>query len=191
VTPFTIYDAKLTASGTLGTGVDTNDTHNDLIPGGVVKLTNSLSVTSPNCPSGENPFNVNVCPSGTLTHSIGYVNIVPFATIANLGGEANPFFASNACYTNAGALIITDDGAIFPSGATAANSWTANTNGIAAAATDTSGDHTSASTIFTYFPLNQTTFAANQNKLTAKIGGAGYQFAPGSSGTITFSTVVK
>jgi hypothetical protein len=189
VTAFTIYDATLTVAGTSGTGVDTNDTHNELIPGGIVKLQNVISTTTANCPAGETaPTTTLVCPGGTLLHSITYSNIVPFATIANLGSESATF-ASNACYTAAGALTITDDGAASPDGATAANNWATYTNGIASpGATDTL---LGGGTIFTYGANTPGTFVTGQTKLTAQPGGASYKLAPGGTGTISFSTIVQ
>ena len=187
-TPFTGVDASITAAGQSGngTGSDTNDTHNDLYPGGVVKLTNSVSVTSTNCPAGISPSNSGVCPGGTLQYSIAYLNVAPAAVISNLGTE--PAFAYNALYTNTGSLVITDDGQANPSGASAANNWVTYTNGIQAAASDTTS-----STVFTYYTAGGSTTSSfpGPAKVTAQVGGSSYQLVPGASGTISFTAVVK
>jgi hypothetical protein len=187
-TPFIGVDATITAAGQsgTGTGTDTNDTHDDLYPGGVVKLTNSVSVTTTNCPASMSPSNSGVCPGGKLTFSVAYQNIIPTATSSNLGTE--PTFAYNTCYASAGGLLITDDGQDNPSGAPSANNWVTYTNGIQAAATDTTSN-----TVFTYYTAggSTTTTFPGPAKLTAQVGGASYQLAPGQSGTISFTAIVK
>jgi hypothetical protein len=187
-TPFIGVDTTVTASGQsgAGTGTDTNDTHDDLYPGGVVKLTNSVSVTTTNCPAGMSPSNSGVCPGGKLMFSVAYQNIIPTATSSHLGTE--PAFAYNACYASAGGLLITDDGQANPSGAPSANNWVTYTNGIQAAATDTTSN-----TVFTYYTAggSTTTTFPGPAKVTAQVGGASYQLTPGQSGTISFTAIVK
>ena len=101
-TPFTGVDATITAAGQSGsgTGSDTNDTHNDLYPGGVVKLTKSVSVTSSNCPAGMTPSNNRRLPGrhAPVLHCLPEYR--SFGVTGNLGSE--PAFAYNALYTNAG-----------------------------------------------------------------------------------------
>jgi hypothetical protein len=103
---------------------------------------------------------------------------------ANKGTE--PSFAYNACYTTAGSLTLTNDGTATPAGAANANNWATYTNGIAAAASDTTSG-----TVITYYPSASTTYSAAQTKLTAQVGGASGQLKPGDSGTVTFTAVVK
>lgn len=185
-TPFTAYTTQITAAGQSGsgTGGDTNDTFNVIYPGGVIQITNSVTVSNTNCPAGESPSNSLACPGGTLSYGVTYANVVPTNVAANLGSE--PAFATNPLYSAAGTLVITDDGTANPSGATAQNNWSTYTNGIQLAASDTT-----ANTVITYFPAASTTFAPSQTKLTAQIGGASYKLAPGGFGTITFTVVVK
>jgi hypothetical protein len=180
-TPFTAYTAKITAAGQsgAGTGVDTNDTYNTLYPGGVVQLTNLYTVTAANCPAGQSPTNNGACPGGKVQYALLYNNVCP-ANVGTASGSTEPAFAVNAL--TVGTMVITDDGTA------GTNNWTTYTNGIQAAATDTTGG-----TIFTYSNPGgpSTTFIANQTKLSAQVGGAGYQLGPGASGTITFNVIVK
>ena len=84
--------------------------------------------------------------------------------------------------------MITDDGQANPSGASAANNWVTYTNGIQTAASDTTSN-----TVFTYYTAGGSTTSSfpGPAKITAQVGGASYQLAPGGSGTISFQTIVK
>jgi hypothetical protein len=187
-TPFAAYTTRITAAGQSGAGIgsDANDVYNTLYPGGVVMLTNSVSITTPQCPGGESPTNIGACPGALMTYAIAYQNVAPSVTGTNQGTE--PSFAYSALYTSAGALLITNDGLANPSGSANANNWGTYTNGIQAAALDTT-----ANTVFTYYTSggSTTTTFPGATKLTAQVGGASYQLAPGASGIITFTAVVK
>jgi hypothetical protein len=193
VTPFVGVDAKITAAGTAGGAVDTNDTHNDIYPGGVVTLSNSLAVMSTNCPSGtsSSPPAGTVCPGGVLHYTLAYANIAPAAAVGSHVGT-EPSFAYAALIMTAGTLV--DDGTA------TGNTWGADSFGLSAAASDTV-----LGTTFAYYsctpscaPTN--TFASGTypilavgpNKFTATIGGSGsYQIVPGASGAITFNVTVR
>ena len=185
-TSFTAYTTRITAAGQSGsgTGTDSNDTYDTLYPGGVVQITDSVSVTTSTC--AASPSNSGACPGSTLTYSLAYQNVVPAAVASNLGTE--PTFAYYALYTSAGSLVLTNNSATNPPAATSANNGSTYTNGIQAAASDTT-----ANTVFTYYTSggSVTSTFPGPTKLTAQIGGASYQLAPGGSGTITFTAVVK
>jgi hypothetical protein len=187
-TPFTAYVAKITAAGRggAGKGADSNDTYNVLYPGGVVRLTNGVSVTTANCRAAEPdspPVGV-ACRGAELRYTIAYENVVPADVASNLGTE--PAFAYGPLFTAPGSLLITDDGTAFPNGAAGQNNWTTYTGDIAAAATDTTSK-----TLFMYFPSGLMTFSADQTKFICQIGGARFQLPPGGSGTVAFTAVVK
>jgi hypothetical protein len=193
VTPFVGVDGKITATGTGGGAADTNDTHDDLYPGGVVTLTNSVSVTSSNCPSGASPSPPagTVCPGGVLHYALAYANVAPAAAVGvNVGTE--PAFAYAALTMTAGAL--TDDGTA------AGNTWGADSFGLNAAATDTTSGTTFAYYACTTSCASSSSFAsgtypsitAGPNKFIATIGGSpSYQIVPGASGTISFNVTVR
>jgi hypothetical protein len=189
VTPFVAVDALLTATGTLGGAADTNNTHDDLYPGGAVKLTTSVSVTSTNCPSGASPAPPagTVCPGGVLAYTVTYLNVAPAAVApggANAGTE--PVWAVAGVTTGAGTLALTEDGNA------AGNSWGTNTFGLNAAPSDSTGG-----TTYSYAPSS--TFAsgtypsitAGPSSFVATVGGASFKLQPGTSGTITFNVTVK
>jgi hypothetical protein len=185
-TPFAAADALIIATGAYG-GIDTNTTHNDIYPGGVLELTQTVAVTSTNCPAGISPTNLGACPGGVLTYSLGYTNIAPTgSTVTNKGSE--PLFAYNALISKAGGVVITVDGTV------AGNLWAANTFGLNAAPSDTT-----AGTTYTYTGPNlfsSGTYPSNTSGHTgfiATVGGvgAGNILLAGQSGTITYNVTVK
>ena len=189
VTPFVAVDSTLTATGTFGGAADTNDTHDDLYPGGAVKLTAAVSVTSTNCPAGASPAPPagTVCPGGVLQYTVTYLNVAPAAVApggTNAGTE--PAWALAGITTGAGTLALTEDGNA------SGNSWGTNTFGLNAAPSDTTGG-----TTYTYLPSG--TFAsgaypaitAGPSSFVATVGGAAFKLQPGLTGTITFNVTVK
>jgi hypothetical protein len=207
VPAFTAANFDITATGTggAGTGTETNDTYDELYPGGPLTITKSVVVTSTNCPSGTNPAgpaNGNataVCPGGVLTYSLAYQNVASANLEAGGTGlgtspNAEPAFATNAL--NPTNVLVTEDGAASnSSGTTYANNWTADTFGLNAAASDSGY---ASATSFTYYPANLSfassgpypNITAGYNKFTALLNG-GSAVKPGTTGTITFNVTVK
>ena len=162
----TRYDANIVATSN-GNGAISNTTHNELYSG-FVALTKTFAIVT-NC-AGAVPAN-GVCPGGTVTYTVDYRNIMAGP------GTGNTEPASALLTTAAGALVITEDGNAAP------NNWATFTNGLNAAATDTT-----AGTVFTYTPGPG---PAGATKFTAQIGGAGGQLGFGQSGQIVFAVTVK
>jgi hypothetical protein len=183
VTPFVGLDSPIAAAGTVGTGGDTNNTHDDLYPGGVIKLTKSVSVTSTNC--ANSPPAGTVCPGGVLQYSEAYSNVAPsVAVTTNVGTE--PSFAYAALKTGAGQVVLTEDGAA------SGNNWGANSFGLNAAPGDTTSGTTYAYSGGSGFASGTyPTITAGYTKFIATIGGASGTLAPGASGTITFNVTVR
>jgi hypothetical protein len=183
VTPFTAVDGKITGAGAVGTGGDTNDTHDDLYPGGAIKLTKSVSVTSTNC--ANSPPAGDVCPGGVLQYSEAYANVAPsVAVTTNVGTE--PTFAYAAIKTGAGQVAITEDGGA------SANNWGANSFGLNAAPSDTtSGTTYSYSGGSAFASGTYPSITAGYTKFIATIGGASGTLAAGASGTITFNVTIR
>jgi hypothetical protein len=183
VTPFTAVDGKLTGAGSVGTGGDTNDTHDDLYPGGVIKLTKLVSVTSTNC--ANSPPAGTVCPGGVLQYSEAYTNIAPSAAVnTNVGTE--PSFAYAALKTGAGQVAITEDGNA------SGNNWATDSFGLSAAPSDTtSGTTYSYSGASGFASGTYPSITAGYTKFIATIGGASATLAPGASGTITFNVTIR
>jgi hypothetical protein len=186
VTPFVGVDGKITAAGVTGggTGADTNDTHDDIYPGGVIQVSDSVA-TSSNCPAAAPALpGTATCPGAVLTYSIAYQNMAPALAMTNKGSE--PSFAYAALNLTGGTLLLTTDGAA------AGNSWASYSFGLNALPTDTTSN-----TIFT--PANGTAYAsgtypgmtAGYTKFTAQVGGAAGVVNAGASGTITYSVTVK
>ena len=189
VTPFVAVDSTLTATGTYGGAADTNDTHDDLYPGGAVKLTTAVSVTSTNCPSGASPAPPagTVCPGGVLAYTVTYLNVAPTAIApggTNAGTE--PVWALAGITTGAGSLALTEDG-----NATG-NSWATNTFGLNAAPSDSTGGTTYAYTPSGSFASGTyPNITAGPSKFVATVGGASFKLQPGTTGTISFNVTVK
>ncbi|HTV72824.1 MAG TPA: hypothetical protein VME66_03845 [Candidatus Acidoferrales bacterium] len=185
VTPFVAADALITASGSVGTGGDVNTTHQDIYPGGVIKLTKSVTVVSTNCPSGASPSPPagTVCPGGVLQYSVAYANVAPIAsTTTNVGTQ--PAWSYAALYPEAGQLVITENGSV--------GNWGANTFGLNAAPTATTSGTTFAYSGGSAFASGTyPSMTAGYTSFTATIGGSTYQLPPGGSGTITFNVTVR
>ena len=174
VATFTRFDGSIVATS-VNDNTQVNSTHNELYSG-FIALTKSVAVTTSGCPAGTSPgYSAgSLCPGGTLTYSIDYRNI------AVTGGSGNTEPANAFVATKAGQLSITDDGAAI------GNTWAANTNGLAAPATDTpgnsgtwgSGDVWATNTI-------------GSSHFSVTIGGASFSLGAGQFGTIAFSVVVK
>jgi hypothetical protein len=86
VAPWVGVDSDITVTGS---NAETNDTHDDLYPGSVVKLTKSLSILSNGCPTGASPAAPAgmVCPSGIIQYAVAYANVAP-ASVAPGGSNA-------------------------------------------------------------------------------------------------------
>jgi len=172
----TRYDANIVATSTGNPAVN-NGTHNELYAG-FIALTKSTAIVT-NC-SGVVPAN-GVCPGGTITYTVDYRSIVTFP------GTGNTEPAAAILISAVGALVIADDGTLAP------NNWATFTNGLNAAATDTTGG-----TVFTYTPGPG---PAGATKFTAQVGGAAFQLQPagsggclntnGCSGQIAYAVTVK
>ncbi|HEY0871756.1 MAG TPA: hypothetical protein VGD55_15255, partial [Acidothermaceae bacterium] len=187
VTPFVKAEATVAAAGVTGggTGIDTNNTLDDAIPGGVMKLTKSFSITSTNCPAGASPGPPanTVCPGGIIQYSIAYVNTVPAAMTTNIGTESSLTWAFAATSTQAGTFLITDDGAV--------GNWSTYTFGLNAAPSDTTASTTYAYTGSAFASGTYPSMTAGYSKFVATVGGSSFQCVPGTSGTITYNVTVK
>jgi hypothetical protein len=185
-TPFSVADATVAAAGVTGggTGSDTNNTHDDIYPGGVMKLTKSFSINSTNCPAGESPSPPanTVCPGGVIKYSLVYSDVVPTATMTNIGTE--PVWAYAACSTQSGTFIVTEDGTV--------GNWATNTFGLNAAPTDTTSGTTFAYSSGSAFASGTyPSMTAGYTKFTATVGGSSGTLVPGGSGTISFTVTVR
>lgn len=177
---FVRNDASIVATSVTD-NTQVNTTHNEIYTGFIV-LTKSANVTSTNCPAGATPTlpssdatGAKVCPGGTIQYSIDYRNI------AGTGGTGNTEPSNAFLATQAGSLVITDDGTAI------GNTWAANTNGLTAPATDTPNSGGTWNT-------NDVTKSGNTtgaSSLSIQIGGASFQLAQGQYGTLAFSVVVK
>ncbi|MGP6159918.1 MAG: hypothetical protein ACLPYS_20885, partial [Vulcanimicrobiaceae bacterium] len=99
VTAFTPVAFDITAAGTggSGTGTETNDSYDVLYPGGALKLTKSVVVTSTNCPSGVTAGAGATCPGGVLTYTLAFADLAPAGLAAGgTGLGTEPAFATNA-----------------------------------------------------------------------------------------------
>lgn len=181
--PFAAADAIITATGAYG-GQDTNTTHNDIYPGGVLQLTQTVAVTSTNCPAGISPTNLGACPGGVLAYSLIHTNIAPTgSTVTNVGSE--PTFAYNALISSAGGTVITADGTA------ANNAWATYSFGLNAAPSDTTAGTTYAYTGSGFASGTYPTVTAGYTKFIATIGGGAHQVVAGETGTITYNVTVK
>jgi hypothetical protein len=181
-TPFVLAEATVAAAGVTGggTGSDTNNTLDDIYPGGVMKLTKSFTITSNNCPVTA-PANT-VCPGGIIQYSVAYLDVTPAAMTTNKGTD--PAFAYAATSTQAGTFIVTEDGSV--------GNWATNTFGLNAAPTDTTSGTTYAYSSGSAFASGTYPgMTAGYTKFTATVGGAAYSLPPAASGTITFNVTVK
>ncbi len=186
VTPWTAVDSDITATGG---NAETNDTHDDLFPGGAVKLTKSLSIVSAGCPTGASPAPPAgmVCPSGVVQYSVAYANVAP-AAVAPGGSNAGtePAWALAGITTGGGTLQITEDGSA------SGNNWSTYTYGLNAAPVDTTSG-----TTYVYSGLGSgfasgtwPSISQGYTKFVATVGGSSFKLNPGASGSITFNVTV-
>lgn len=182
VAPFTAIDSVVAVAGSQGGTVssDTNTTHNVIYPGGPISLSKSQAIVT-NCPTGSTGQTAGaVCPGGTITYTVTYLNGAPASAIAggtNVGTQ--PAFTYNAITTpasGAGVLVVTEDGAA------GTNNWATFTNGLTAAPT------TTGTTTFTFAYAPTAGTAAGSGKFTATANSA---VSAGATGTISFSAIVK
>jgi hypothetical protein len=199
VPAFTPQAFDITAAGTggPGTGTETNDSYDVLYPGGALRLTKSVVVTTSNCPAGASPSapaNA-VCPGGVLTYSLAYANLAPAGLASGTGLGTEPAFATNAI--NLSSVLLTEDGAATSAtGTVYTNNWATNTYGLNAAPADS---FYGATTTFTptgaaaYASGTYPTMTAGYTKFTAGLNATGSPATvkPGASGTITFNVTVK
>ncbi len=186
VSPWVAVDSDITVTGTQA---ETNDTHDDLYPGGAIKLTKVISILNAGCPSGgsSGPPTGMVCPSGTVQYGVAYNNVAP-TTVAPGGSNAGtePAWSLAGITSGAGTLQVTEDGA------NGGNNWATYTFGLNAAPVDTTGG-----TTYTYSPTS--TFASGSypnitpgpTKWVATIGGGSFKLQPGANGSITFNITVR
>ncbi len=160
---FVTYDTPITATGA---GGGTNVTHDELIPGGPLYLFKTATLDGATCP---NSLAVSGC---KITYDVYYYNNAPTVT-ACAAPTTSVLTLAGGYFAAAGTSIVTEDGAATN------NSWAANTNGLTAAATDTTANTT------------WTGNSAGSTHFTATIGGATYVFYPGCTGHIDFSVIVK
>ena len=186
-TPFAAADTVITATGYLAAaGSDTNTTHNDLYPGGVLQLSQTVAVGSTGCPAGISPTNLGACPGGVLDYTLTYTNIAPaLSTGTNVGTE--PAFAYNALISAAGGGVIT------VSGTAANNSWGTYTFGLNAAPVDSHGTATFVPSGGggVYASGTYPSITAGYTQFIATLGGSGFQVPAGYTGTITYNVTVK
>ena len=158
---FKVNDSVVTAT----LGAATNTTHHELVLGGPIYMTKTQAFDGATCPGGL------AVPGCKITYTLNYQNnaVSACTTPAALSSVAA---SVNGFVTKAGTLVITEDGTAAP------NNWATYTNGLFAAATDT--------TTNTY-----TTNTVGSSKFTSTVGGFAGVLNPGCSGAITFSVVVK
>jgi hypothetical protein len=194
VTPFMGVDALVTANGT----GDTNNTHNDIYPGGVISIATTATVTTSNCPAGVTV--TAVCPGGTLKYVTTYANTAPAGSVVtNVGTE--PSFAYAALMASAAGLTIASDGTI-------SNGWALNTFGLngtavtgsaAPAASDTTNSTVTAYTGCPGSCVSSSAWAGGTypaisigpNKIAALVAKASASVAPGGTGSLTYYVTVK
>lgn len=174
VATFSRFDGSIVATS-VNDNTQNNSTHDELYSG-FIALTKSVTVTSSGCPAGTTPtYGAGaLCPGGTLAYSIDYRDI------AVTGGSGNTEPANAFVSTKAGQLVVGDDGAAI------GNTWAANTNGLAAPATDTPGGSGTWNATDVW-----TTNTVGSSHFTVTVGGAAFQLGAGQFGTIAFSVVVK
>jgi hypothetical protein len=160
---FVNVDHSVTATN----GAATNVTHHDLILGGPIYLTKTLTLDSGTCPGGTT-----VVPGCKITYDVYYYNNAPTVT-ACAAPTTSVLALAGGYFAAAGTAIISEDGS------TGTNTWGANTGGLTALATDTT-----AGTTWTGNALASKVF-------TAKIGGAAYVFNPGCTGHVDFTVTVN
>lgn len=210
LTSFSRLDATISSSD----GTISNVTHDELYDG-FIPLTKNVAVVSNGCPSGVSPTYgaLGVCSGGVLRYTIDYRNIMAGGGLGTEGAAYSAFTLSQA-----GSLVITDDGTLSsvsqgatPNWATFANPSTGfyaqlqaglGTSGNinCGSGTNACGDST-AGTTFQYatgIPRGafSSTFSTAATAWQAVIGGATFQLYPPSTGhpsqgTITFAIVVK
>ena len=182
VAPFTAINSVITVAGSQGGTVssDSNNTNIVLYPGGPISLSKSQAIVT-NCPTGSTGQTAGaVCPGGTITYTVTYLNGAPASSIAggaNVGTQ--PAFTYNAITTpasGAGVLVVTEDGAA------GTNNWATFTNGLTAAPT------TTGTTTFTFAYAPTAGTAAGSGRFIATANGA---VNAGATGTIVFSAIVK
>jgi hypothetical protein len=166
---YTGYGDAITATST-NDNTKNNVTIDEVIVGGFVKLTKSLSVALGQPCATATVFtagSLSVNPGDCVQYTIAYTNVMPS------GG-------TNDITVNASSFVITEDGAA--SGGTQVaytNSWAANTAGLYAAVVDSNGG------ALTYF--NPGPGAVGAKKFTDNIGA----LAAGASGNCTFKVQVQ
>jgi hypothetical protein len=175
-TAFTTYDSLVTATSGNAPAVS-NTTHDEIVIGGALALTKSLTLDTATCPGGV------TVPGCILKYALTYTNNALPASQC----PATPpttFPAYEAGYFVKG-LTISENGKAGPSTwggtyTTASGATAYKTSGLNAPATDT---------------FASTTFSGNtvgSYAFTATIGGtSGLILAPGCSGTITFAVTVS
>jgi hypothetical protein len=172
-----------------GGGASVHNTTAHLLYAGFVAIT-TTAATIPNCPSGRSLSTGSVCKGGTITYTIDYRNVINIVDVSSV-----PAVSFARVMTKAGTFVIAADGT---NGTSFGNDWGTNTSGPTAPPTDTTP-----STTFTYWTgatgaQSAAGFQTGLTKFIATVGGSAFQLVPygyaagvGSSGTITFSVVVK
>ena len=176
-TAFNPYDASIVATST-STTTATNTTHNDLIPGGPLALSKSVTLDPTTCTGGV------AVPGCIMTYAITYLNNAAAASACPAtapSASAIPSYLAGYYVKN---LIVSENGALAPNtwGATYTNAAGTfkNTTGLNAPATDTNTSSTF------------TTNTVGSYAFTDLVGGsATYVVAPGCSGTVTFKVTVN
>lgn len=197
-TAFARYDAWIDATDNQTTPAQ-NRTHDELYAG-FVPIFKSNTVVANGCPSGVSPAS-GVCPSGVIKYSVQYANIVSGGGIGT-EGQITAAFPE----TQAGSLVVSDDGL----GGLNGTNWGTYTNGLVnAISAGTSGSScgvysggvwgtcgdTTAGTTCTYDASHPSGVGATSFACT--IGGSGFQLYPSgftgqtSSGTLTFAAQAK
>jgi hypothetical protein len=191
------FDITATGTGGAGTGTETNDSYDVLYPGGALKITKSVAVSSTNCPSGVTAGAGATCPGGVLAYTLAYANLAPAGlATGGTGLGTEPAFATNSI--NLSTVAVTEDGnATCSSGCTAyTNNWGTTTYGLNAAPVDSLYG---AKTTFTpssgtaYASGTYPTMTAGYTKFIAGLNATGTPATvkPGDSGSITFNVTVK
>jgi hypothetical protein len=176
-TAFNPYDVVLVASS-VATPTSTNTTHNDLIPGGPIALSKSVTLDPVTCTGGA------AVPGCIVTYAITYLNNAASAvacpatapTAASVPSYLSGYYTKN--------LVISENGA------TAPNTWGATYTNAAGTFKNTTG--LNAPAVDTNLASTFTTNTAGSYAFTDLVGGStSYVIAPGCSGTVTFRVTVN
>ncbi|NNM98596.1 MAG: hypothetical protein HKL91_02210 [Candidatus Eremiobacteraeota bacterium] len=188
---FQRFDTTITATS-VGDATKFNTTHDELYSS-FVALTKSQTIPSNGCPAGVSPSYAagTACPGGQIAYSVDYRNLV-----LGLTDTAASFTEVS---TQAGSLLVTDDGSQSTSATTTTVPNWATFATMTAAPSDTNSAAAARATqpTFTFYtgvPASATgssTFATTDSKFSAVIGGASFVLVPKNYPGVTLPTATQ